>query len=53
MNDVFSEMTGYVKEDVTGRAIDKLLPELYAGHHRVAVKLWINNQDKKILSLNN
>lgn len=53
VNDMFTEMTGYAKEDVTGRAIDKLLPDLYAAHHRNAVKLWINNQEKKILSVNN
>lgn len=46
-------MTGYLKEDVNGRSLDKLLPEIFCAHHQNAVKLWLADDEKKILSLNN
>ena len=46
-------MTGYLKEDVKGRSLDKLFPEIFAIHHHNAVKLWLADDEKKILSINN
>jgi hypothetical protein len=46
-------LTGYVKEDITERTIDKILPSVFSFHHKNAMKMWIKDDEKKVLSNNN
>ncbi len=52
-NAAFTELTGYVKEDITERTIEKILPSIYNYHHKNAIKIWMNDEAKMILASNN
>lgn len=52
-NNAFTELTGYIKEDITERTIDKVLPSVYLFHHMNAIKMWLDDVEKKVMVTNN
>jgi hypothetical protein len=46
-------LTGYIKEDITERTIDKILPTVFGFYHRNAIKAWLHDDKKKVMINNN
>ena len=46
VNDNFVEMSGYLKEEITEKSIEKILPQVMMFYHEVAMNRWLNDSSK-------
>lgn len=50
VGDSFIEMSGYLKEEITEKSIDKLLPQIMNFYHEFAMNQWLADASRTYMS---